>query len=188
MKKMLFAGVFFTIFVITAMGGGGKEEGERGAVLSPPLEGYSRVSGEDISFDFQWKIEGENLSVQISAPTTGWVSIGFDPSKMMADANILIGYVSNGEVFLRDDFGDGQVKHSPDSKLGGGDHFTDLEGEEADGITRIRFAIPLDSGDSFDKPLERGKTYKIIYAYGPDGKDDFGSYHTQNRGSFEITL
>ena len=33
-------------------------------------------------------------------------------------------------------------------------------------------------------PLKAGQAQSIAW----DGKDDFGSYHTQNRGSFEITL
>ena len=80
-----------------------------------------------------------------------------------------------------------KIDHLQDRKLLLVDQL-DLEGNETDGITRIRFTIPLDSGDAFDKVLEQGRTYKVIYSYGPNGKDDFGSYHTQNRGSFEITL
>ena len=188
MKKLLFTTALLAIFILTAAAGGKKEETKAREDVYPPLEGYSSVSDESMSFDFQWKVEGTSLHIQMAAPTTGWLAIGFDPSKMMADSNILIGYVSDGSVYLRDDFGDGQVKHSPDTELGGGEHFSDLEGNETDGVTRIRFTIPLDSGDGFDKPLEPGVAYKVIYAYGPNGKDDFGSYHTKSRGSFEITL
>ena len=128
------------------------------------------------------------LRVLMAAPTTGWVSVGFDPASMMAEANILIGYVKDGAVFLRDDYGNGQVKHEADKELGGTEDFSDLQGEEENGQTIIRFNLPLDSGDKFDKALKQGERYKVIYAFGPDGKDDFGTYHTKNRGSFEITL
>ena len=188
MKNLLFVAALMTIFIIAAAAGGNKDETESGRIADPPLDGYSRVSDESMSFDFQWMVDGENLNIQMTALTTGWLAIGFDPENKMAGANMLIGFVSDGSVFLRDDFGDGQVKHTPDTKLGGEENFSQLEGNEADGKTRIRFTIPLDSGDAFDKPLEPGVTYKVIYAYGPDGKDDFGSYHTRNRGSFEITL
>jgi hypothetical protein len=124
----------------------------------------------------------------MAAVTTGWISVGFDPTDKMADANILIGYVSDGTVFLRDDFGNGQVRHAADTQLGGEEHLSNPEGDEINGATRIQFTIPLDSGDKYDRPLEPGKTYKVIYAYGPDGKDDFGAYHSRSRGSFEITL
>ena len=106
----------------------------------------------------------------------------------MGGANILIGYVADGQAFLRDDFGIGQVKHGPDTGQGGSADFSDLEGEERDGVTVLRFTIPLDSGDANDKKLQEGESYKVIYAYGPNGKDDFGTYHTKSRGSFELAL
>ena len=171
--------ILITIVILLAASGGlfanGGEE-----VATDALEGYSRIADEGLSFDLQWQIEGENLNVQMAAPTTGWVAVGFDVEDMMAGANILIGYVSDGAAFLRDDFGSGSVKHESDAVLGGVENFSGLEGEEVDGVTVLRFTIPLDSGDAYDKPLQAGKSYKVIYAYGPKGKDDFGSYHTKS--------
>ena len=54
-------------------------------------------------------------------------------------------------------------------------------------MTSISFTIPLDSGDALDKPLVPGVSYKVIVAYGPDGADEFGTYHG-SRGSFEAEL
>lgn len=48
----------------------------------------------------------------------------------------------------------------------------------------IEFQIPLDSGDSYDKPLVVGKEYRILLAWGPN--DDLG-YHG-GRGATAITL
>ena len=50
-------------------------------------------------------IDEENLNIQVTAQTTGWVAVGFDPSSKIKDANILIGYVAADGAFLRDDFG-----------------------------------------------------------------------------------
>ena len=46
---------------------------------------------------------------------------------------------------------------------------------------------PQLSGDPLDKPLVPGSTYKIIASHGPDGADDFGTYHA-SRGSVETIL
>ena len=54
-------------------------------------------------------------------------------------------------------------------------------------MTSISFTIPRNSGDALDKPLVPGVSYKIIVAYGPNGADEFGSYHG-SRGSFETEL
>lgn len=107
---------------------------------------------------------------------------------MMQDANILIGYVADGKAYVRDDYGVGKVMHGPDTENGGTEDVTDISGNETDGVTKLAFSIPLDSGDSKDKPLSAGSTYKVIVAHGPNGKDGFGEYHTSNRGSVEITL
>jgi hypothetical protein len=105
----------------------------------------------------------------------------------MADANIIIGYVENGELFISDDYGVGAIRHEHDVDNGGEDDIVDAEGEERDGVTVIRFTIPLDSGDAMDKPLVPGNSYKVIVAHGPNGADDFGTYHA-TRGSFEMDL
>ena len=39
----------------------------------PALDGYSQAGDENMSFDFQWKIEGDLIHIQMAAPTTGWV-------------------------------------------------------------------------------------------------------------------
>lgn len=187
MRKLIITITLFALVVLTAAARGDREREMDTKTVFPVREGYSSIDDESIAFDFQWKVEGTSLKVQMAAPTTGWVAIGIDPSNMMADADFHIGYVSDGSVYLRDDFGDGAVKHSADKELGGQDNHSDIKGEEYDGATIIRYTIPLDSGDEFDKKLEPGKTYKVIYAYGPDDKDDFKSYHAK-RGSFEVTL
>ena len=104
-----------------------------------------------------------------------------------ADANIIIGYVSDEEVFLRDDYGIGNVRHGADVDNGGTYDLSDVEGSEAGGVTTVSFTMPLDSGDALDKPLVSGSTYKMLMAHGPDGADDFGTYHG-SRGSVEINL
>lgn len=145
--------------------------------------GFKEVGVKD--FVFQWKIDGENIDIILSAPTTGWIAVGFDPSRMMKDADILIGYVENYEVFMRDDFGSGYTKHKVDTDFGGTDDITITGGSEIDGKTTLEFSIPLNSRDSNDRILEQGEEYKLIFAYGK--KDDFVSYH-KTRTSIKVTL
>jgi DOMON domain len=134
---------------------------------------------------FQWKIIEDNIEIILSAPTEGWVAVGFNPSRMMKDANILIGYVKNGEIFMEDHFGSGNTKHQADTDLGGSDDITVISGSEEENKTILRFSIPLNSGDLNDQNLEKGKKYKVIFAYGK--KDNFTSYH-KLRTSLMITL
>jgi hypothetical protein len=144
---------------------------------------FRKVEVKDIVF--QWNIDGENIDIILSAPTTGWIAVGFDPGRMMKDANIIIGYVENNEVFIRDDFGAGYTKHKADTDLGGTDDITIKGGSEINGKTTLEFSIPLHSLDSNDRILEQGEEYKLIFAYGK--KDDFTSYH-KFRTSIKVTL
>jgi hypothetical protein len=128
-------------------------------------------------FSMEWSVEGNSLSVTASAPTTGWIAVGFEPSAAMKDADIVIGYVEDGQVFISDDWGDGHISHSPDTELGGTSDVTGVSGTETDGRTEISFSIPMSSGDAYDKVLQQGSTIKMILAYGPDDADDFQGYH-----------
>ena len=134
---------------------------------------------------FKWQIIENSLYINISAPTSGWVAVGFDPSRMMKDANILIGYVKDGKTYMEDHFGAGKIKHKADIDLGGSDDITIISGSEEEDKTTLEFSIPLNSWDSNDRRLEEGKEYKVIFAFGK--KDDFTSYH-KLRTSLMITL
>jgi hypothetical protein len=131
---------------------------------------------------FEWKIENTSLNIQLSASTTGWVGIGFNPGNMMKDANIILAYVKKGKVKAADHFGISDTRHSKDSKLGGGKHISGISGKEENGITTVSFTIPLDSGDPKDKPVKVDGDTKVILACGA-GRDSFRSKH-----SFRTTL
>lgn len=130
-------------------------------------------------FTLRWAtVESGNLAVQLNGPTTGWVAVGFDPSQMMLDANIIIGYVASGDVSIRDDWGWQTTSHRADTLLGGTHDVTIDNGFEEGGSTEIHFTIPLDSGDEYDKELQPGNTYNIILARSADGQDNFSAPHS----------
>jgi len=148
--------------------------------------GYEKVEISGITFE--WRTEGTNLYVRLFAPTTGWVAVGFNPSSMMQDANFIMGYVSGNDVVISDQYGSGLTSHTPDTDMtGGSDNLSDKQGTQTGNGTRITFTIPLDSGDSYDRELVAGQTYKIIIAYGPDGADDFTTKHA-NKVSVNIEI
>ncbi len=147
--------------------------------------GYWEVTYTDVTF--QWKVVGVDLEVILSAPTAGWVAVGFDPTTRMKDANIIIGYVSGGVATVRDDYAHLATDHQADTAAGAGgvDNLTAVSGTESGGVTEIRFTIPLNSGDIRDRPLTQGNPHKVILAYG--AKDNFVLKHAK-RGSMTITL
>jgi hypothetical protein len=163
----------------------GSDNGGTGTDGGTDDEGFKQTTASGITL--KWKVENSALIVKVSASTTGWVAVGFDPTSRMQDANIIIGYVSGGDAFIRDDYGSALTAHQSDVSGGGSDDITDKGGTEADGVTEITFSIPLDSGDSRDRPLVEGNTYTVIMARGPNGADDHTTQHAA-RTSTTITI
>lgn len=177
-KILILTGVltFMVMFTISCA----KQE-EAGQFLND--QGYWEISVDGITL--QWKVEGSSLNVILSAPTSGWVAVGFDPDNRMQGTNFILGYVSGGSVTLRDDYGNTQTSHISDISSGGSDDFTNPAGTEIDNTTEIRFTIPLDSGDQYDKTLVQDNTYTVLLAYG--NVDDLTEKHIK-RTSIKITL
>lgn len=149
-----------------------------GLVVSAGAQaGYSSVTQEGISL--QWKVNGANLDLILSAPTDGWVAVGFKPSSKMKDANFLIGHVDARGAHVRDDFGNGALTHKSDESLGGRSNVLNAAGSEQGKKTELRFSIPLDSGDKYDQPLKAGEQVTVLLAYGPGSGDGFSAYHTR---------
>lgn len=138
------------------------------------------------SFSLNWKVQGSSAEFTLTAETEGWLAVGFNPSRMMKDADIKIGYVdSSGEVTLEDHFGNSNFSHRSDERMGGTVDVEILGGEEIDGSSTIRFRIPLNSGDDKDQPLVPGATVKLIFAMGKG--DNLRVKHVE-RTSVEVTF
>ncbi len=155
------------------------------AISAGAEQGYSSVAQEGITL--QWKVNGTNLDVILSAPTDGYVSVGFKPSAKMKDANFIIGFVDAKGVHIRDDFGNGAMTHASDESLGGKSNVLNPTGTEKGNVTELRFSIPLDSGDRFDRPLKAGEQLTVLLAYGPGTGDGLSAYHSK-RTKVQITL
>ena len=118
------AAPFLALLVaLTGCAGDGDKDGrqtaestaDKGAIVA--REGYQVVEVKGITF--QWKTSDASLEGVLEAETDGWIAVGFDPSKGMQDANIIIGYVEDSTVFIRDDFGTWLTSHADDEELGG---------------------------------------------------------------------
>ena len=125
--------------------------------------GYALEAGKIKLF---WHIVEKNINIKLSAPTAGWVGIGFNPAEEMKDANFIIGYVKDGEVKVIDHHGSGKRQHRDDIALGGTDNVTGATGSESDGVTEIGFSLPLQTGDSLDGSLQPAADTIVLLAFG----------------------
>ncbi len=133
---------------------------------------------------FQWRVNNGMLDVIVSAPTKGWIGVGFDPSFIMKGADYIIGYIKDNTIYMQDNYGTGLVKHKPVVELGGTDVITNKNGKQKDNITMLSFSIPLAAKDKYHKNLKKGK-HKIVLAYSKDA--DFTSEH-QVAASININI
>ncbi|TKB06469.1 DOMON domain-containing protein [Desulforhopalus sp. IMCC35007] len=141
------------------------------------VEYQHSITADKMTFD--WSVEGDQLAVKLSAPTKGWVAVGFNPSSKMKDANIIIGYVKDGKVKIEDDFGMAATQHKMDDKVGGKDNVTVVGGTEEGDTTTIEFSIPLNSGDEKDGVIDPAADTTVILGYGGD-RDSFRMKHVFN--------
>jgi len=136
-------------------------------------------------FELHWTTDDLYLYMGMKAKTAGWVAVGFDPSSLMKDADIVQGFVKDGALSIADQYSTGQFgPHPADTQLGGTDDMLASGGKSDSGYTTIEFKRKLDTGDKYDKPLHKGSN-KIIWAYGSDPQ--FTIKHFA-RGSGQIGL
>ena len=143
--------------------------------LVTPGEYQATERFENGTVTVSWTI-GESLAwFAMSAPTEGWVALGFGAESMMQGADMAIGWVDDaGRAFVLDCFSTGPYgPHPPDTELGGKDNLVTFGASEKDGVTTIEFSRPIAASDAYDKPIVTGESY--IWAYGPT--DDFDEYH-----------
>ncbi|AMQ19149.1 hypothetical protein A0127_08220 [Thermococcus peptonophilus] len=134
-----------------------------------------------------FRVENDILYVGISAETHGWVAIGFGGGPGMKNTDIVIAYVlPNGTVEISDSYSAGfSGPHNPDTFLGGYDDILSYSGREDENGTVVEFSRPLNTGDKYDYPIPTGKSFRVIWAYGPT--DDFQSMHIK-AGHVYVTL
>jgi hypothetical protein len=136
-------------------------------------------------YEIHWVNDAHYIYAAMKARTTGWVALGIQPGSKMKDADMILGFVKDGEVAIFDLFSTGDFgPHSTDTEIGGTFNIAGSGGKEEDGYTVIEFKRALDTGDQRDNKLTGGKN-EIIWSYG--SVDELATKHT-NRGYGEITL
>jgi len=101
------------------------------------------------------------LYIGLTAPGTGWLSIGFEPERMMQGANIIIAAIDEQALLIEDHYGSSPTAHRQDDE----DHIIQASGLESEDRSVLEFVIPMDSGDDEDKKLVAGSEITIILAY-----------------------
>ncbi|MFZ2632101.1 MAG: DOMON domain-containing protein [Desulfosalsimonadaceae bacterium] len=135
---------------------------------------------------FQWTLNSDSMQVKLSGKTTGWVGVGFNPTKAMKDAKFIIGYVKNGEPKIQQQYGNSEFSHTKDAMSGKKEEITNISGSEANGMTELAFTIPLSPGNIYGQAIKINQDMTILLAFGP-GMDSFLTKH-QFRKTLKVNL
>jgi len=148
-----------------------------------PEEYDNTLYVEALEMDIGWSVKEGNLVFGVRTVGLGWAAVGFNPTTMMRNANIIIGDVDEeGSLSIEDHFGVSNTGHRADEER----NILQAAGSESEEGTVIEFVIPLDSGDDMDRKLEAGQEYKVILAYHMSS-NSFKIRHS-NRTSVNIQL
>lgn len=135
--------------------------------------------------DVRWTEEADCWSFELSAPTTGWIALGFNTKNDIVQTNLIMTAVKEGTISSEDfyvlDFGNPQ----PVANLGGEIAVRDVEGEEKNGRTTVRFSIPKKANDQYHYDLKAGDEIWFICAY--SRADEF-DHHSMMRQHVKVKL
>ncbi len=132
-----------------------------------------------------WEIIDDQLYLEMSAPTKGWVAVGFNTTSELTGTSLLMGHVQGVKSEVVDFFVRAPGDYEPVTVLGGVSVVTQSEGKEEGGATHLSFRIPLLPNSEFHQQLVAGGTYHLLMAYSLE--DDF-KHHSVMRTSMTIKL
>ena len=135
-------------------------------LVSPGEYSYEAVFDKG-NFRLLWEISGDTIYMAIESSAQGWVSIGFEPTRVMANSDMIFGIISpNGEVQAIDAWSTGMFgPHPPDTNQGGKSNILSFAGKRNNAKQVFEFSRLLDTGDTFDKVIPKSGDLKIIWAY-----------------------
>jgi hypothetical protein len=161
----------------------GENEYSQSMVLqSPRSDGHS--GGR---LEISWKNDAENLYIALNGTTHGWMSIGFEPTEWMKDADMIVGYVKGNNTTVLDEYCTGNYgPHRNDTELGGTYDILEYGGKEYKNYTVIEFMRRMNTGDKFDKAFVPGQNVSIIWAMA--SSKDLNAKHNVAAGTAVLEL
>lgn len=161
----------------------GVNEYARSAILhGPASNGYS---GGDL--EISWKNDANLLYVALNGTTKGWISLGFEPTVWMKDADIIMGYAENGKAIVLDENCTGNYgPHLNDTELGGTYDILESGGQVHGNWTVIEFKRKMNTGDRFDKAFTPGQNVSIIWAMADKTSEEVKHNVAKGEGTIEL--
>lgn len=155
-----------------------------GVTVGGPVAGRSERDIERDGMTFAWSHRGSRLFGNVSAPTKGWLAVGFNDEPTLKGTRFLIGVVEahtvRAEIHIAD-----PPHHHPVESLGGLSDIRDLRGQHVGGRSRLGFSLPHRSTDRFTVDLMPGRSIQLMLAWSHE--PDF-AHHSAWRRHIDVIL
>ncbi len=147
----------------------------------------NNVTGFRDLFYIYWSSDKEMLYMGMKGKTTGWLSVGFNPTLRMKDADIIMGGIKGSDPYIYDMYSIGTYgPHPSDTKIGGTYDIELYMAAENEAYTTVEFSRKLDTGDNYDSVLAKGDTAKILWSL--SRSDSVDNKHDAGKGTVEIII
>jgi hypothetical protein len=132
---------------------------------SPCPAEYDRWQRLNDMYLLCWKVDwsDESITFQASVATAGWLGLGFSPTGQMPNSDVVIGWVKNGQPYLKDRFARARAMPPIDPIQ----NVELISGSEANGTTTLTFKRKLKACEPNDRSIEDGTT-RVIFSYNPN--------------------
>jgi len=135
----------------------------------------------------QWYHQNNRVFFEMSAPTKGWVTIGFNDQNKLKNAYLIMGRLvtpqANAEVV--EHFTSAPGNYRSIESLGKVPAIQHVYGEQKNGRTILKFSLPVIPKSKYQQALSPGRNCVLILAYSTH--TDF-QHHSIMRTSLNITL
>jgi DOMON domain len=149
------------------------------------LSDRSQHSIEVNGMKVHWSTVGRDIAFELSAPTTGWIAIGFNETESLAGTYLVMARVRAGVAAVVEYKTLAPGDYRPITALGGRASVVVIGGAEQGNSTSVRFRIPQLVTDGFHKQLLPSSKWRLLVAYSRE--DDF-QHHSMMRTNVEINL
>lgn len=133
-----------------------------------------------------WSYINDRIFIEMSAPTEGWIAIGFNTQTTITNIYLIMGVIdSNNKVVVQEHYVISPGNYKSFEALGAKISVKNIEGEQLQRVTRLRFSLPIEAIGSYKRSLEQGAGYILTMAYSLE--KDF-QHHSIMRTSAKIKL
>lgn len=135
--------------------------------------------------EVSWYFEKDTIHFEMTAPTKGWVAIGFNTHSGTQGTYLIMGNVVKGQPNVVEHYTLSPGNYKTVESLGGVPQLTNISGIEINNSTVLQFSLQKGFASTYQRKLAEHMEYTMLIAY--SRQDDF-QHHSIMRTSINVKL